>query len=133
MGIRVNDTSRARQTQRNINLNKLLLSKSFERLSSGLKINRASDDAAGLSISSRMDSQIRGLVRRFATPAMASPRRRQRTRHGSVVESARIRELSVQAANGTLNSADRKSIQVEIDQLTDEIVAKEQLSMDVSC
>ena len=123
MGIRVNDTSRARQTQRNINLNKLLLSKSFERLSSGLRINRASDDAAGLSISSRMDSQIRGIGQAIRNAGDGiSATQTADSALGSVTSNLqRMRELSVQAANGTLNSADRRSIQAEIDQLTDEI------------
>ncbi len=123
MGIKVNDSARARQTQRNINLNKLLLSKNFERLSSGLRINRASDDAAGLSISSRMDSQVRGLGQaiRNAGDGVSATQTADAGLNNVTENLQRMRELAVQAANGTLTGRDRQAIQDEMDQLTDEI------------
>ncbi|MBV71915.1 MAG: flagellin [Myxococcales bacterium] len=123
MGIKVNDTARARQMQRNMNLNKLLLSKNFERLSSGLRINRASDDAAGLSISSRIDSQVRGIgqAMRNAGDGVSAAQTADAGLNSVTENLQRMRELAVQASNGTLTGSDRKAIQSEIDQLTDEI------------
>lgn len=100
-------------------------SKSIEKLSSGLKINRAGDDAAGLSISEKMRGQIRGLN-------MASKNAQDgisliQTAEGALDEVhamlQRMRELAVQAANDTNVAADRISIKDELDQLTSEIDA----------
>ncbi|MEE2757462.1 MAG: flagellin [Myxococcota bacterium] len=123
MGIKVNDRTRALQAQRNLNLNKLLLSKNFERLSSGLRINRASDDAAGLSISSRIDSQVRGIgqAMRNASDGVSAAQTADAGLNSVTENLQRMRELAVQASNGTLTSSDRKAIQSEINQLGDEI------------
>jgi len=98
-------------------------SKSAEKLSSGYQINRAADDAAGLSISEKMRKQIRGLDRAStnAEDGVSSVQ----TAEGALTEVhdmlQRMNELAVQAANGTNSSSDRESIQNEIDQLTTEI------------
>ena len=97
--------------------------KSSEKLSSGYKINRAADDAAGLSISEKMRKQIRGLDRAStnADDGISSVQ----TAEGALTEVhdmlQRMNELAVQAANGTNAQSDRDSIQAEIDQLTTEI------------
>ena len=98
-------------------------SKSTEKLSSGYKINRAADDAAGLAISEKMRSQIRGLDR-ASTNAQDGISVVQ-TAEGALNEVhsmlQRMNELATQAANDTNTSKDRSQIQLEIDQLTSEI------------
>ncbi|WP_100330011.1 flagellin N-terminal helical domain-containing protein [Bacillus xiapuensis] len=95
----------------------------MERLASGLRINRAADDPAGLAISERMRAQIRGLnqAARNTQDAMSFIQ----TAEGGLNEThailQRMRELSVQAANDTLSAADRLSIQEEINELTEEV------------
>jgi flagellin len=97
--------------------------KSTEKLSSGYKINRAADDAAGLAISEKMRSQIRGLDR-ASTNAQDGVSVVQ-TAEGALNEVhsmlQRMNELATQAANDTNTTADRSQIQLEIDQLTSEI------------
>lgn len=99
------------------------LQKSTEKLSSGYKINRAGDDAAGLSISEKMRSQIRGL-NKAATNAQDGISLIQ-VAEGALNEThsilQRMNELATQAANDTNVSADRTAIQAEMDQLTSEI------------
>ncbi|MCK5736225.1 MAG: flagellin [Spirochaetaceae bacterium] len=96
---------------------------SMEKLASGLRINRAGDDASGLAVSEKMRSQIRGLnqaVRNIEDGVSFI-----QTTEGYLQESQdilhRVRELSVQAANGIYSSEDRMQIQVEVSQLVDEI------------
>jgi flagellin len=100
-----------------------LQAKSSEKLSSGYKINRAADDAAGLSISEKMRKQINGLDR-ASTNAQDGVSAVQ-TAEGALTEVhsmlQRMNELAVQASNGTNSESDRQSIQDEIDQLTTEI------------
>lgn len=99
------------------------ISKSLERLSSGLRINRAADDAAGLAISEKMRGQIRGLQQasRNAQDGISLIQ----TAEGALNEThaivQRMRELAVQAANDTLTDEDRGEIQKEINQLTEEV------------
>ena len=97
--------------------------KATEKLSSGYKINRAADDAAGLSISEKMRKQIRGLDQ-ASTNAQDGVSAVQ-TAEGALTEVhsmlQRMNELSTQAANGTNSKSDRDAIQSEIDQLTTEI------------
>jgi flagellin len=99
------------------------LSKSIERLSTGLRINSAADDAAGLAISEKMRSQIRGLNQ--AVMNAQNGISMVQTAEGALGEThsilQRMRELSVQAANDTLTQEDRGYIQLEVDQLKDEI------------
>ncbi|WP_319002908.1 flagellin [Desulfurispirillum indicum] len=109
--------------QNNLRVNSQNLSQSIERLSSGLRINRASDDASGLAISEKMRGQIRGLDRAVANAQDGISL--IQTAEGALNETTailqRMRELSVQAANGTLTSDDRQHIQREVDQLKSEI------------
>jgi flagellin len=100
-----------------------LQSKSSEKLSSGYKINRAADDAAGLSISEKMRKQINGLDR--ASTNAEDGVSAVQTAEGALTEVhsmlQRMNELAVQAANGTNSESDRDAIQAEIDQLVTEI------------
>ena len=97
--------------------------KSMEKLSSGLRINRAGDDASGLAVSEKMRSQIRGLQR--ASKNAADGISLIQTTEGYLQESQdiiqRLRELSVQSANGIYTSEDRTQIQVEVSQLVSEV------------
>ncbi len=99
------------------------LSKSIERLSTGLRINSAADDAAGLAISEKMRAQIRGLDQ--ATSNAQDGISMIQTAEGALSEThsilQRMRELSVQAANDTLTQEDRSYIQLEVDQLKEEV------------
>ena len=121
--MRINHNIQALNAYRNLSQTMNLTSKSLEKLSSGLRINKAADDAAGLAISEKMRSQIRGLdmAERNTLDAISLIQ----TAEGALSEVhsilQRIRELSVQAANGTLEDRDREAIQSEIDQLTQEI------------
>jgi len=97
--------------------------KSMEKLSSGLRINRAGDDASGLAVSEKMRAQIRGL--RQASRNAADGISFIQTTEGYLQESSdvlqRIRELSIQASNGIYSAENRMQIQVEVSQLVDEI------------
>lgn len=121
--MRINHNIQALNAYRNLAANQLNTSKNLERLSSGLRINRAADDAAGLAISEKMRSQIRGLemAERNALDAVSLIQ----TAEGALQETQsilqRMRELSVQAANSTYTDEDRNHIQSEIDQLKEEI------------
>ena len=109
--------------QRNLNSSQSALNTSLERLSSGLRINSARDDSAGLAISERMTSQIRGLnqATRNANDGISLAQ----TAEGALGEIGnnlqRIRELAVQSANATNTGNDRAALQAEVDQLTAEI------------
>jgi flagellin len=104
-------------------LNSWVLDKNMEKLSSGLRITRAGDDASGLAVSEKMRSQVRGLYRAEKN-AMDGISFIQTT-EGYLQESQdiiqRLRELSVQAANGIYADEDRMQIQVEISSLVDEV------------
>lgn len=97
--------------------------KNTEKLSSGYRINRASDDAAGLSISEKMRKQIRGLNR--ASENVEDGISLCQVADGALAETTemlqRMRQLSIQAANGTNSESDKEAIQKEIDQLTEEV------------
>ena len=99
------------------------LDKNIEKLSSGLRINRAGDDPAGLAVSEKMRAQIRGLNQ--ASRNAADGISFIQTTEGYLQESQdilqRLRELSVQASNGIYSSEDRMQIQVEVSQLVDEL------------
>mgnify|MGYP000256861410 FL=1 len=113
----------ALNANRMMNITTSSVSKSTEKLSSGYRINRAADDAAGLSISEKMRSQIRGLSQ-ASTNAQDGISLIQ-TAEGALNEShsilQRMRELSVQAANGTETDDDREAVNNEIKQLQDEL------------
>ncbi|MBO5259647.1 MAG: flagellar hook protein [Agathobacter sp.] len=119
----VQHNMQAMNANRMLNITTTQQSKATEKLSSGYKINRAADDAAGLSISEKMRKQIRGLDQ-ASTNAQDGISAVQ-TAEGALTEVhdmlQRMNELAVQAANGTNSESDRKSIQDEIDQLTTEI------------
>jgi flagellin len=119
----VQHNMQAMNANRMLNVTTSAQSKSTEKLSSGYKINRAADDAAGLSISEKMRKQIRGLDQ-ASTNAQDGISAVQ-TAEGALTEVhsmlQRMNELATQAANGTNSSSDRQSIQDEIDQLTTEI------------
>ncbi len=104
-------------------LNNWAIDKDMEKLSSGLRINRAGDDASGLAVSEKMRSQIRGL-RRAEKNAQDGISFIQTT-EGYLQESQdmiqRLRELAVQASNGIYSDEDRMQIQVEVSQLVDEV------------
>ena len=109
--------------QKNLSASENSLSTSIERLSSGLKINSASDDAAGQAIANRMSSQITGLEQ--ASSNASDGISLAQTTEGALDQVndnlQRIRELAVQAANGTNSQSDLQSIQDEITQRLDEI------------
>lgn len=119
----INHNMPAINGHRNLMMNGTAMGKVQERLSSGLRINRASDDAAGLAISETMRAQIRGLnqASRNAQDAISLIQ----TAEGALTETHaildRMRELAVQAANDTYTANDRNEIQKEIDQLKSEI------------
>lgn len=113
----------ALNTNRQLGITNKALSKSTEKLSSGYRVNRAADDAAGLSISEKMRSQIRGLNQ--ASDNAQNGQSLIQTAEGAMNEIhsvlQRMRELVVQASNDTNVSADRQSIAVELTALTEEI------------
>src|SRR5690606_16047821 len=121
--MRINTNIDAMNAQRNLNVSGMAYAKSIEKLSSGLRINRAADDAAGLSISEQLRSQVRGVNQaiRNAQDGISMIQ----TAEGALNEVhaiiQRMRELSVQAGNDTLSAADRVAIGDELVQLRDEI------------
>jgi len=108
---------------RQLGITNKALAKSTEKLSSGYRVNRAADDAAGLSISEKMRAQVRGLNK--ASDNAQNGQSLIQTAEGAMNEIhsvlQRMRELTVQAANDTNVSADRSAIKAELDQLTSEI------------
>lgn len=123
MAMVVQHNMQAMNSSRMLGITTNAQAKSTEKLSSGYKINRAADDAAGLSISEKMRKQMRGLDR-ASTNAQDGVSAVQ-TAEGALTEVhdmlQRMNELAVQASNGTNSQSDRESIQNEVDQLTTEI------------
>ena len=121
--MRINHNIAAMNTYRQMTANTTATSKSLEKLSSGLKINRAGDDAAGLAISEKMRGQIRGLD--TASKNALDGISLIQTAEGALNEThsilQRMRELTVQAANDTNETTDRGQLQLEIGQLVTEI------------
>src|SRR5210317_967280 len=121
--LRINQNPVAINSLRNLKITGMAIAKTLEKLSSGLRINRAADDAAGLSISEKLRSQIRGL-NRASSNALDGISLIQ-TAEGALNEVhsilQRTRELAVQAANGIYTADDRSAIQLEVSQLVDEI------------
>jgi len=123
MALSINTNVASLNAQRNLGASQSNLAKSMQRLSSGLRINSAKDDAAGLAISDRMTSQVRGLNQsvRNANDGISLAQ----TAEGALQESTnilqRMRELSVQSANDTNTSQDRNSLQAEVKQLQAEL------------
>ncbi len=123
MGLRINQNIAALNAHRNLVATDNALSKSLERLSSGFRINRAADDAAGLAISERLRAQVRGYAQavRNAQDGISLVQ----TAEGALNEVhsilQRMRELVVQAGTGTVSSDDRDAIQTEIEALIGEL------------
>ncbi len=121
--MRINNNIMAMNTHRQLGIGNSMASRSMEKLSSGLRINRAGDDAAGLAISEKMRGQIRGLgqASRNAQDSISLVQ----TAEGALNEThsilQRMRELAVQASSDTNTTDDRNEIQKEINQLTSEI------------
>lgn len=125
----INTNINSLTAQRNLSTSQNSLATSIQRLSSGLRINSAKDDAAGLAIAERMNTQIRGLnvASRNANDGISLAQVADGAL-GKVSDSLqRIRELAVQSANATNSTSDRAALQAEVGQLTDEInrVAKQ--------
>jgi flagellin len=123
MSLRIQNNVEAFNAHRNLSTTEGELATSMERLSSGYRINRAADDAAGLAISERLRGQINGLdqAQRNVQDAVSLVQ----TAEGSLTEVhamlQRVRELAVQYKNGSLSTADRTAIQSEVYQLASEI------------
>jgi flagellin len=119
----INHNLSALNTARSNSINDLNSAKSIAKLSSGLRINKAGDDASGLAVSEKMRSQIRGLnqASRNASDGISFIQ----TAEGFLQETSdvlqRLRELAVQSSNGIYTSEDRMQIQVEVSQLVDEL------------
>ncbi len=123
MAMVVQHNMTAMNENRQLGISTGALAKSTEKLSSGYRINRAADDAAGLAISEKMRSQIRGLEQ--ASSNASDGISMIQTAEGALAEThsilQRMRELMVQASNGTETDDDRENIQDEIEQLQEEI------------
>jgi flagellin len=119
----INTNLLALNTQRQLSKSAMDQQNAMQRLSSGLRINSAKDDAAGLAISDRMTSQTKGLAVavRNAGDAISLSQTAEGALGSIGTNLQRIRELALQSANGTNTSVDRKAIQVEVQQLKDEI------------
>ena len=123
MALRIQNNVEAFNAHRTLSATESHLGRSMERLSSGFRINRAADDAAGLAISERLRGQINGLdqAQRNVQDAVSLVQ----TAEGSLTEVhamlQRVRELAVQYKNGSLSTADRTAIQSEVNQLASEI------------
>jgi flagellin len=123
MSLRINTNTAAANAHRQLTINDESLNKSLNRLASGLRINGAADDAAGLAISQKMQGQVAGLnqASRNAQDGISM----LQTAEGGLSETQnilqRMRELAVQGANDTLTTADRSNIQDELNALSSEI------------
>jgi len=119
----INHNLSAMFANRQVKFNELDLNKDIEKLSSGMRINRAGDDASGLAVSEKMRSQIRGLNQ--AGQNISNAVSFIQTTEGYLAETQdimhRLRELAVQSANGIYSPEDRAQIQVEVSQLVDEV------------
>ena len=123
MGLFVNTNVASLNAQRNMLKSGRGLERSFQRLSSGLRINGAKDDAAGLAITTRFTSQVRGLNTAIRNTndgiSLAQTVEGALDETGNILQ--RMRELSIQAASDTNTTSDREAIQLEMDNLVDEI------------
>ena len=129
MAATINTNINSLNAQRHLGMNASSLATSMQRISSGLRVNSAKDDAAGLAISERMNTQIRGqtVAARNANDGISLAQTAEGAlgKVGDMLQ--RMRELAVQSSNATNSVADRKALQAEVKQLTDEIdrVAKQ--------
>ncbi|WP_338765779.1 flagellin [Massilia sp. METH4] len=119
----INTNVASLNSQRNLSQSQSALSTSLQRLSSGLRINSAKDDAAGLAISDRMSSQIRGMTQATRNAndgvSMAQTAEGALSSSGDILQ--RIRELAVQSSNASNSASDRKALQTEVTQLSSEL------------
>jgi flagellin len=123
MGMSVNTNVVSLNAQRNLGTSQSSLATSMQRLSSGLRVNSAKDDAAGLAIAERMNASVRGLnvAARNANDGISLAQTAEGAlgKVGDMLQ--RMRELAVQSANATNSAEDRKALQAEVGQLRDEI------------
>lgn len=119
----INTNIASLNAQRNLNNSQNAQSQALERLSSGLRINGAKDDAAGLAISNRLDAQVRGLnvANRNAGDGVSLAQTAEGALNSITASLQRMRELALQAANGSNSALERSSIQEEVEQLKAEI------------
>ncbi len=119
----INTNLNSLNAQRNLSMSQGSLSIAMQRLSSGLRVNSAKDDAAGLAIAERMNAQVRGMnvAARNANDGISLAQTAEGAlgKIGDAMQ--RMRELAVQSANGTNNSQDRDNLQAEFQQLNDEV------------
>ena len=123
MSLRIQNNVEAFNAHRNLVGVSTQLTKSMERLSSGFRINRAADDAAGLAISEKMRAQVRGLAQnqrniQDGVSLVQTAEGALQTAHSML---QRVRELAVQYKNGTLSATNQSAIQAEVNQLASEI------------
>ena len=129
MAATINTNVPSLNAQRNLSLSSASLAVSMQRLSSGLRVNSAKDDAAGLAIAERMNTQIKGLTMASRNAndgiSLAQTAEGSLGKIGDMLQ--RMRELAVQSSNATNSADDRKALQAEVKQLSDEIdrVAKQ--------
>ena len=122
-GFRINTNTAALDTYRSYSASQAGMERNIERLSSGLRINKAADDAAGLAISERMDNQVQGM--RQAHRNVLQANNLLQTAEGGMSEIGnilgRMRELAVQASSDTVSDTDRDSLNLEFGELESEI------------
>ncbi|MCG9737584.1 flagellin FliC [Shewanella insulae] len=125
MAINVNTNVTSMKAQKNLNTSSQNLATSMERLSSGLRINSAKDDAAGLAISNRLDAQVRGLEvgMRNANDAISIAQISEGAMQEQTNMLKRMRDLSIQSENGANSADDLQALKDEMDQLAEEITA----------
>lgn len=123
MAATINTNSMSLNAQRNLSMSQAGLAKSVQRLSSGLRINSAADDAAGLAIADRMNSQAKGfdVAIRNANDGVSMAQTAESAMQAITDNLQRMRELAVQSANGTYTSGDRANLDAEFQQLNQEI------------
>lgn len=123
MSLRINFNLSSVTAQRSLGATQDAYARTAERLATGLRINRASDDSAGMAVSERLRNQVRGLgqASRNAQDAIGLVQ----IAEGAMAEThrllGRMRELAVQASNDTLSSSDRANLQTEVNQLVSEV------------
>jgi len=119
----INHNMSAMYADRQLGVTQLSLTKNMEKLSSGMRINRAGDDASGLAVSEKMRSQIRGLqqAERNIQNGVSFIQASEGYLQGTQDILHRLRELAVQSANGIYSDEDRMQIQVEVSQMVDEV------------
>jgi flagellin len=123
MGLRIYNNVEAQNAHRNLSNTNMAVGKAMERLSSGMRINRAADDAAGLAVSEIMRSNIRGMnvAARNAEDGISMVQVADATLGTATDMLQRVRDLAVQASNGTLTDAQRSNLDKEVQQVLTEI------------